>query len=676
VKAGAGAEGFRFLWSDTGDFVSKEVLDNEVVGSKIEVSGYNALWEGANPSTDRLIVESMAKANGRTFDGRGPSTDTIKFTNQDALQTLFVRTDNTNEHGVGSFQMFSQNVGVIRYETGAPIHLNFKSHALAPSLQLISAQAGFSNTLSIAPPGLGEGVIDYLVVLGDSPGEVNGIVIENFVNFIGGDGNDTITGNEVANILDGGAGNDSIQGLGGADTLIGGLGADTLAGGAGNDRVIVDVLDTAVDGGADTDTLALATSASTVTVDLTAPGVAAKFSNFEEVDITGAGNGDNTLTLNQAVVDTITPLVAGIHSLTVIGNAGDTVNLDNGWTNSLDNGDGTITYSQGTTQVTVSDAMNINITGSDAGASRTPSNESFESPDVGTFTGNITDWTAPGIATGVVSETFGNRPLTPSGDQWAFMNGGQTISTETIDTVQAGQYDISFTLGTLFANIGGSQLNINLRDAFTNDLLDTNTITLSDADVFNTIGATSAIVDIRFTLESSATTANNFKFEFSTPVGNTVQILIDNVVIKDHALTTGFGDDSITGGASSEVITGGAGTDTLAGGAGDDTFVFNPNNDSNTITDWEANVDNDTIDLSGFTAILAAYDTNVVDGTLDAVEFANFISGTLNNGISSAINDDLTDTTITLNDGGVSESDTVITVQNETSISFDDLVWG
>ena len=63
---------------------------------------------------------------------------------------------------------------------------------------------------------------------------------------VGGSGDDTISGNGVANTLDGGGGNDILSGLGGADTLIGGLGNDSLDGGAGNDQL---------DGGAGDDTL-------------------------------------------------------------------------------------------------------------------------------------------------------------------------------------------------------------------------------------------------------------------------------------------------------------------------------------------------------------------------------------------------------------------------------------
>ncbi|MEM5581310.1 M10 family metallopeptidase [Roseibium sp. AS2] len=59
-----------------------------------------------------------------------------------------------------------------------------------------------------------------------------GTVIENATS---GGGNDTLTGNGVANLLSGGSGNDSLLGNGGDDQLLGGLGSDSLNGGSGND---------------------------------------------------------------------------------------------------------------------------------------------------------------------------------------------------------------------------------------------------------------------------------------------------------------------------------------------------------------------------------------------------------------------------------------------------------
>ncbi|MDW8309173.1 MAG: M10 family metallopeptidase C-terminal domain-containing protein, partial [Verrucomicrobiales bacterium] len=59
-----------------------------------------------------------------------------------------------------------------------------------------------------------------------------------FEEIIGGDKNDTLTGNGLANTLRGGPGNDTLLGMGGDDTFDGGPGFDTLAGGPGTDTLI------------------------------------------------------------------------------------------------------------------------------------------------------------------------------------------------------------------------------------------------------------------------------------------------------------------------------------------------------------------------------------------------------------------------------------------------------
>jgi serralysin len=71
----------------------------------------------------------------------------------------------------------------------------------------------------------------------------NSVTIENART---GAGNDTLRGNDVANLLNGGAGNDSLVGAGGADTLVGGAGRDQLEGGAGNDLFLFATGDSAV----------------------------------------------------------------------------------------------------------------------------------------------------------------------------------------------------------------------------------------------------------------------------------------------------------------------------------------------------------------------------------------------------------------------------------------------
>ena len=55
---------------------------------------------------------------------------------------------------------------------------------------------------------------------------------------VGSPYDDSITGSNAANVLEGGAGNDTLNGSGGNDTLVGGAGKDTLIGGTGVDTVV------------------------------------------------------------------------------------------------------------------------------------------------------------------------------------------------------------------------------------------------------------------------------------------------------------------------------------------------------------------------------------------------------------------------------------------------------
>jgi Ca2+-binding RTX toxin-like protein len=69
-----------------------------------------------------------------------------------------------------------------------------------------------------------------VVVTGSGTTAASSDTLQNIENFIGGDGNDSISGNTGVNNLQGGSGN---------DTLTGGNGADVLTGGAGADRFVL-----------------------------------------------------------------------------------------------------------------------------------------------------------------------------------------------------------------------------------------------------------------------------------------------------------------------------------------------------------------------------------------------------------------------------------------------------
>ncbi|MEO7221475.1 MAG: calcium-binding protein, partial [Devosia sp.] len=66
----------------------------------------------------------------------------------------------------------------------------------------------------------------------------DGDLVSNIENVIGGAGGDIISGDGLANLLDGNDGNDQLNGGGGNDTLMGGAGNDALDGGAGADKFV------------------------------------------------------------------------------------------------------------------------------------------------------------------------------------------------------------------------------------------------------------------------------------------------------------------------------------------------------------------------------------------------------------------------------------------------------
>ena len=78
----------------------------------------------------------------------------------------------------------------------------------------------------------------------------------------------------------------------------------------------------------------------------------------------------------------------------------------------------------------------------------------------------------------------------------------------------------------------------------------------------------------------------------------------------DDMVEGGAGDDLLMGEEGDDTIDGGADDDTLWGGSGDDTFVFQAGHGNDTIKDFKdvSGGENDTIDLTAFTAITAFSD--------------------------------------------------------------------
>lgn len=100
----------------------------------------------------------------------------------------------------------------------------------------LSGGAG-TDTLSLDPADDRNLTVNMVtgVVADGQPGEQQ---FTNFENVITADGNDRVTGNAGANLIQAQGGNDTVIGGGGNDTIDGGAGADSLTGGTGDDSIL------------------------------------------------------------------------------------------------------------------------------------------------------------------------------------------------------------------------------------------------------------------------------------------------------------------------------------------------------------------------------------------------------------------------------------------------------
>ena len=178
-----------------------------------------------------------------------------------------------------------------------------------------------------------------IIVTGSGSTGANSDVLVDIENFTGGSGNDTITGNAVANILIGGAGADTINGGAGDDTIVGGTGNDTLNGGANNDTFTYNMGDGAgsVDGGTESDTLNIVGGAAADTLDVLYNGISltqVEGGTVVNVEAINANLGGGTDTLSYAgsasgvTVNLATPSASGFTSITSIENVTGTAQAD------------------------------------------------------------------------------------------------------------------------------------------------------------------------------------------------------------------------------------------------------------------------------------------------------------------------------------------------------------
>lgn len=360
-------------------------------------------------------------------------------------------------------------------------------------------------------------------------------------NVTSGEGNDSLTGDALANALSSGAGNDTLFGGAGNDTLNGGAGVDQMTGGADNDSYVVDAAgDTTIEiaggGTADAVTSSVTFTLAVEVENLTLSGTAA---------INGTGNAVANILTGNTGANVLTGL-AGNDNL--VGGAGNDT-LDGGADNdTLNGGTGadSMTGGAGNDIYVVGEAADKII---EVAAGGTDTVQSAISFTLGVDVENLTLLGTAAIngvgnasANTIVGNTAANTLLGGAGND--ILNGGTGT-----DSLSGG--------------VGNDTYIVDVATDIVVELANEGT-DLVKAAVTHTLLANFE------NLTLLATTAIN-------GTGNAVA----------NILTGGTGANILSGLGGNDALAGGTGNDTMVGGTGADAFVFvGTGNGTDTISDF------------------------------------------------------------------------------------------
>jgi Ca2+-binding RTX toxin-like protein len=382
--------------------------------------------------------------------------------------------------------------------------------------------------------------------------------LRNIENIQGGSGNDTLSGDTLANWIVGGAGDDTLSGGGGADQLEGGTGTDTISfatattpvlltlkryipaaitvggaaqgsvrdvenilGGTGNDILAGDSLVNRIEGGAGNDTLRGGFGA----------------------DVLDGGTGTDTVDFSDMSDPVVLTLAgASFAQATVAGLADDMVrNVE------------AATGGSGNDLLAGSAAVETLNGGGGNDRLRGGGGNDILDGGTGTDTADYTDKTLPVVATlnGATAATV--------------TVGGVAEDTLTnIEGLAGGSAADTLTGDTLANQLDGQGGNDALNGAGGDDLLTggAGTDTLDGGTGTDTASFAEKTAAIVVTLNgATAVTAT---------VGGTAEDTLRNI----ENLIGGSGNDTLTGDTLANRFSGGAGTDVLDGGAGTDTADY------------------------------------------------------------------------------------------------------
>jgi Ca2+-binding RTX toxin-like protein len=470
------------------------------------------------------------------------------------------------------------------------------------------------------------------------------------------DGNDTITGGTLNDVIYGDSGSDTLVGGAGNDVLYGGSSADTLSGGAGNDRL---------NGGSNNDTANYAAAAGAVTINL-ASGTATGEGNDTLVNIENAtgSNFDDTIT-GSGVANILN---GGNGNDTLSGGSANDVLTGGSGTDKLSGGDGHDTLkwdNQDSFDGGVGfDTLDANLSSSDTIDLRGSSFTTLER----ILTGSGNDTVTLSLSK-ILSDTADDQFVADLGSGTDTLkidvSGGWTATTpnSTLGPTgvaagisAAGMTAYTFTDGTnsvtIFTNAETVQQLSSAPPLFTtgDDIVNFSQVVVGTYVSGSQYDALSGNDTVTLPVDAAAATAAGYD-PAQTFDGGDGNDLITGGTLNDlisggngnDVLQGGTGNDTLTGGSNSDKLDGGDGNDTLNGGSNSDVLIGGLGDDlldggaSNDTVDYTASVTAVTANLSLGTATGEGNDTllnieNVTGSGLDDTITGNTLANVLTGG--------------------------------------------
>ncbi|MDO4698420.1 MAG: S8 family serine peptidase [Pasteurellaceae bacterium] len=249
--------------------VNQEITDHNGKQFSVNVSNSSMQLENVSVKVNLthtrasdLIIKLISPSGTASIlmnrPGKNPADDNavgdIKFGESSTLHYTFNTTllKGENPNGQWKLQVFdvaTGNTGTLhdwslsfygKAYSGSDTYVYTDEFHNSQTVDVLNDMNGGIDTINAAAM---DGIIEVNLSTGKANLAGKALTIINpqqIENVTGGDYNDTLTGNDAANLLIGGRGNDILTGLQGNDVLVGGLGNNTLTGGQGSDVFIIE----------------------------------------------------------------------------------------------------------------------------------------------------------------------------------------------------------------------------------------------------------------------------------------------------------------------------------------------------------------------------------------------------------------------------------------------------